>query len=544
MRLSRYRRWSISSGALALLLLSPIVALFIESFRIDADLLNQLWQTVLPTYISNSLLLVTGVVTLSVLLGLPTGWIMARYQLPGHKILEWALVLPLAMPGYVVAYIYTDIFDYTGWIQSHLREWMGWSSAKDYWFPDLRTLPGAASMLALVLYPYVYLLTRAGFLEQSPSLQEAGKMLGASPLRRFFLISLPLVRPALIGAMILVAMETLADFGTVSYFAVNTLTTAVTDAWLNYGSLATAAQISICLVTMVVLLIWLEKMTRRRQRIYQKGQGMPANERRQLSRIHQCLLLTFCWSIVALGFLFPVVVLLDYAWQAVDVIQWQSMLTYSSTSLFLAVSVALIASLLALPLVLTKRLLTNSGSVSLLQLGGIGYAMPGTVLAIGILGPFTAVDFWLNDVLAWFGFPEPGLILTGTLIALICAYVVRFIAIAIGSQERSLARISMNLDMASRCMGYYPLQMFRQIHVPLMWRGIMAGMALIFIESMKELPAALLLRPFNVETLPTVVYQYVKDEQLQFGALPALLIVGVGLLPLIFFNRSLEQGVS
>ncbi len=542
MRLSRYRRWLYSSGALALLLFSPIIALFLEAIQIDTTLFKQLWQTVLPTYISNSILLVLGVVALSVLLGLPAGWIMARYQLPGHKILEWALVLPLAMPGYVVAYIYTDIFDYTGWIQIQLREWMGWKTAADYWFPDLRTLPGAALMLALVLYPYVYLLTRASFLEQSPTLQEAAKMLGASSQRRFFFISLPLIRPALIGAMILVAMETLADFGTVSYFSVNTLTTAITDAWLNYGSLATAAQLSLCLVCMVVCLIWLEKMSRRRQQIYQKGKA--STDRRALKKSHQFLLLSFCWSIIAFGFLLPLGVLIDYALQAFDDIHWQAMLGYSSTSLGLALMVSIVASLFALPLVLTKRLYTNARIAAFLQLGGIGYAMPGTVLAIGILGPFTAADFFINDAMNWFGLPEPGLILTGTLIALIFAYVVRFIAIAIGSQDSSLARISLNLDMASRCMGYYPMTMFRKVHIPLMWRGVIAGVALIFIESMKELPAALLLRPFNVETLPTVVYQYVKTEQLQLGAMPALLIVAVGLLPLIFFNRSLEHGIS
>ena len=372
----------------------------------------------------------------------------------------------------------------------------------------------------------------------------AAKMLGASSQRRFFFISLPLIRPALIGAMILVAMETLADFGTVSYFAVNTLTTAITDAWLNYGSLATAAQLSLCLVGMVVCLIWLEKMSRRRQQIYQKGKGMAGNDRRVLKKSYQYLLLGYCWSIVALGFLLPVCVLLDYALQAIDAIQWQTMLSNSATSLSLAFLVAIFASLLALPLVLTKRLFTNTRIVSFLQLGGVGYAMPGTVLAIGILGPFTAADFFINDAMSWFGLPEPGLILTGTLIALIFAYVVRFIAIAIGSQDSSLARISLNLDMASRCLGYYPMTMFRKVHIPLMWRGVIAGIALIFIESMKELPAALLLRPFNVETLPTVVYQYVKTEQLQLGAMPALLIVAVGLFPLIFFNRSLEQGIS
>lgn len=544
MAVVRHRRWLIGSGALALLLFSPVMALLIEAFSADAGLLQQLWQTVLPPYLFNSLSLVALVVLFAVLLGLPCGWLLANYQLPGHRYLEWALILPLAMPAYVVAYIYTDLLDYTGWLQIQLRGLFGWQSAADYWFPDLRTLGGAAIMLSLVLYPYVYLLTRAGFLEQSANLQDAGRMLGANPWQRFFRISLPLVRPALIGAMTLVAMETLADFGTVSYFAVNTLTTAITDAWLGYGSLPSAAQLSVCLISMVVLLILLEKMSRRRQQIFQKGNGIPLNSRPRLSGRKLWLAQTYCWLLVLLGFFLPVSVLLDYAFSAVAEQDWQALLHYSFNSLRIALSVAVFAAVLALPLVLTRRLLPDKPAVQLLQLAGIGYAMPGTVLAIGILIPFTLGDFLLNDAIASLGGEEPGLILTGTIFALVCAYVVRFIAVAIGSQEGSLARISFNLDMVSRSLGYYPSRMFIRVHLPLMWRGIMAGVVLIFIESMKELPASLLLRPFNFETLPTMVYQYVKTEQLQFGALPALMIVLVGLLPLIFFNRSLERGIT
>ena len=544
MAVVRHRRWLVGSGALALLLFSPVMALLIEAFSTDAGLLQQLWQTVLPTYLFNSLALVTLVVIFAVLLGLPCGWLLANYQLPGHRYLEWALILPLAMPAYVVAYIYTDLLDYTGWLQIQLRDLFGWQSAADYWFPDLRTLGGAAAMLALVLYPYVYLLTRAGFLEQSINLQDAGRMLGANHWRRFFRISLPLVRPALIGAMILVAMETLADFGTVSYFAVNTLTTAITDAWLGYGSLPSAAQLSVCLISIVVLLILLEKMSRRRQQIFQKGNGIPVHNRPRLAGSKLMLSLGYCWLIVFLGFFLPVLVLLDYALSALSEQDWPALLQYSFNSLQIALAVAALAAILALPLVLTRRLLPNKPGVQALQIAGIGYAMPGTVLAIGILIPFTLGDFLLNDVIAAFGWQEPGLILTGTIFALVCAYVVRFIAIALGSQESSLARISFSLDMVSRSLGYYPLPMFARVHLPLMWRGIMAGIVLIFIESMKELPAALLLRPFNFETLPTIVYQYVKTEQLQLGALPALMIVLVGLLPLIFFTRSLERGIT
>lgn len=544
MAVVRHRRWLLGSGALALLLFSPVLALLFEALGVETGLLQQLWQTVLPTYIFNSLALVSLVVILTVLLGLPCGWLLANYQLPGHRYLEWALILPLAMPAYVVAYIYTDLLDYTGWLQIQLRSWFGWQSAADYWFPDLRTLGGAAVVLALVLSPYVYLLTRAGFLEQSANLQDASRMLGANQWRRFFQISLPLVRPALVGAMILVAMETLADFGTVSYFSVNTLTTAITDAWLGYGSLATAAQLSVCLVTMVVLLILLEKISRRRQQIFQKGAGSLRSNRPRLTGKSRLLALIYCWGIVTLGFFLPVLVLMDYAISAIAEQDWTLLLQYSSNSLQIALLVAASATLLALPLVLTRRLLPDKPALQTLQIAGIGYAMPGTVLAIGILIPFTLGDFLLNDIIAAFGLEEPGLILTGTIFALVCAYVVRFITITLGSQESSLARISFSLDMVSRSLGYYPLQMFARVHLPLMWRGIMAGIVLIFIESMKELPAALLLRPFNFETLPTVVYQYVKTEQLQLGALPALMIVLVGLLPLIFFNRSLERGIT
>lgn len=532
--------WITGSWASALLLALPVLALVFSAFSADGDLFSHLADTVLFDYLANTLGLVVGVVLLSLLFGVPTAWLVAMCQVPGRRALQWALMLPMAMPSYIVAYVYTDLLDYSGPLQAGLRQLFGWSSPVDYWFPAIRSLGGAAWVLALVLFPYVYLLTRASFLEQSVSLIHSSRLLGCSPWQSFRRLSLPLARPAIMVAVSLVAMETLADFATVHFFAINTLTTAVYDTWLGYGSLATAAKLSCLMLLAVVLLIALERRSRSRQQVFQKSMGHEQPLRYPLKGARRWLAGLWCWGLVLAGFGLPFVILLDYGVRYFALSWTPEFVRFAGNSLAISALTALLAMGIALLLGFCRRLDGGPKSLLPLRIAAMGYAMPGTVLAIGVLVPLTALDFAINDLAEWLGRQGPGLLLTGTLTAIVFGYLVRFVAIAIGSVESSMGKISLSLDMAARSLGQGDGAMLRRVHLPLVRRGLFAGAMLVFIESMKELPAALLLRPFNFDTLATHVYQFVSDEMLERGALGAIVIVLVGLLPLIWVNRNLD----
>ncbi|MCX9132586.1 iron ABC transporter permease [Aeromonas veronii] len=533
--------WITGSWATALLLGLPVIALLFSAFSAEGELFRHLADTVLLDYLGNTLGLVVGVVLLSLLFGVPTAWLVAMCQVPGRRALQWALMLPMAMPSYIVAYVYTDLLDYSGPLQAGLRTLFGWNSPADYWFPAIRSLGGAAWVLALVLFPYVYLLTRASFLEQSVSLIHSSRLLGCTPWQSFRRLSLPLARPAIMVAVSLVAMETLADFATVHFFAINTLTTAVYDTWLGYGSLATAAKLSCLMLLAVVLLIALERRSRSRQQVFQKSMGHEQPLRYPLKGISRWLAGLWCWGLVLAGFGLPFVILLDYGVRYFELSWTPEFVRFAGNSLLISALTALLAMGIALLLGFFRRLDGGIKSLLPLRIAAMGYAMPGTVLAIGVLVPLTALDFAINDLAEWLGRQGPGLLLTGTITAIVFGYLVRFVAIAIGSVESSMGKISPSLDMAARSLGQGDGGMLRRVHLPLVRRGLFAGAMLVFIESMKELPAALLLRPFNFDTLATHVYQFVSDEMLERGALGAIVIVLVGLLPLIWVNRSLDS---
>ncbi|MFQ2002601.1 ABC transporter permease [Aeromonas veronii] len=532
--------WMTGSWATALLLGLPVIALLFSAFSAEGALFRHLADTVLLNYLGNTLGLVVGVVLLSLLFGVPTAWLVAMCQVPGRRALQWALMLPMAMPSYIVAYVYTDLLDYSGPLQAGLRALFGWNSPADYWFPAIRSLGGAAWVLALVLFPYVYLLTRASFLEQSVSLIHSSRLLGCTPWQSFRRLSLPLARPAIMVAVSLVAMETLADFATVHFFAINTLTTAVYDTWLGYGSLATAAKLSCLMLLAVVLLIALERRSRSRQQVFQKSMGHEQPLRYPLKGMSRALAAFWCWGLVLAGFGLPFVILLDYGVRYFELSWTPEFVRFAGNSLLISALTALLAMGIALLLGFFRRLDGGIKSLLPLRIAAMGYAMPGTVLAIGVLVPLTALDFAINDLAEWLGRQGPGLLLTGTITAIVFGYLVRFVAIAIGSVESSMGKISPSLDMAARSLGQGDGGMLRRVHLPLVRRGLFAGAMLVFIESMKELPAALLLRPFNFDTLATHVYQFVSDEMLERGALGAIVIVLVGLLPLIWVNRTLD----
>lgn len=533
--------WHFSSWFIAILLALPVAALCYVALGPSDDVFQHLYDTVLLDYTKNTLILVLLVCLFSCMIALPAAWLIAMCDFPGRKSLQWALMLPMAMPAYIVAYIYTDMFDYAGPVQIALRSIFGWQSASDYAFFDIRTIPGAATVLALVLYPYLYLLARTSFLEQSTSLIQASRVLGSSPLASCLRVSLPLARPAIAVGLSLIAMETVADFATVNYFAVNTLTTAVYDTWIGHGSLTAAAKLSVMTLSVILLFVGLERFARRKQQVFQKSMLHEQEIRYQLTGLAKWFAVSWCWLLVFAGFLLPFMVLVNYAWHYFAQSWTEAFLQYSMNSLLLAVTVAALAVLCAILLGLYRRLVGRNYANIPARISSMGYALPGTVLAIGIIIPLTSADFLLNDITEWLWNWTPGLVFTGTTFALIFAYLIRFSAIAVGSVESSIDKISPSLDMVTRTLGHSPNSMIRKVHIPLIRKGVLAAFLLVFIESMKELPTALLLRPFNYETLATYVFQYASDEMLEQAALAAIVIVLVGLIPLIFLNRSLEQ---
>jgi len=523
-------------------LLSPIIAIFTSAFTIDeSGSFSHLFDTVLFTYINNTILVILSVVLLSILFALPCAWFVACCEFPGRQKLQWILMLPLAMPPYIVAIVYTDLLDFAGPVQLLLRSLFDWQSIHDYYFPDIRTLFGASVILALSLFPYLYLLLRSAFLDQSAGLFQAARTLGLTPLRAFWRVSIPLSRSAMAVGVSLIAMETLGDFATVNYFAVHTLTTAIYDTWLELGSLTTAAKISSVMLLVLVGLISLESYSRRKQKVYQRNGSGNTDLRFQLTGWKKWGVVGFIWSLLSLSLFIPIATLLYYAVFYFKKSLNEDLLNYTLNSLWLAFLVAFLALLVALIVNFYQRLNPSKTAKTCIRLSSLGYAVPGTVVAIGVLIPLTNIDLLLNDLLLYFNLSPVGLILSGSLVILVLGYLVRFTAIAVGSVDSSLVQVSPSLDFASRTLGYGPAKTLWRVNIPLIKKGMLTAFILVFIEAMKELPAALLLRPFNFETLATYVYQFVSDEMIEYAALPALMIIALGLIPFIVVNNLLEK---
>ena len=501
---------------------------------------SHLAQTVLPEYILNSLWLCLGVGIGVALVGVATAWLTAMHDFPGRHFFEWALVLPLAVPAYVLAYVYTDFLQFVGPLQTLLRETFKLKYG-DYWFPDIRTLPGAMLMFVFVLYPYVYLLARAAFLERASGMLEAARTLGMEPWRAFFAVSLPLTRPAIVAGVALALMETLADYGTVAYFGVNTFTTGIYRAWFSLGDRVAAAQLAAMLLSFVLFLLMAERISRGRARYHNTtGRNRPLAGA-HLRGFAAVLAVTACLLPLLLGFVLPAVLLLKMALVEGDVQFGEHFLLLARNSFVLAGITALIGVLLALLMAYGARLSKSTLATRLNRLVGLGYAVPGAVIAVGVLIPVTRLDNWLADQWAqWFG-NNPGLLLTGGIAALVYAYLVRFLAVALHTVESSLAKITPNMDDAARCLGLGEVATLHRVHAPLLRGSLLTAGLLVFVDVMKELPATLVMRPFNFDTLATQVYTLASDERLAEASTASLAIVAVGLLPLIALSRQVSR---
>lgn len=500
---------------------------------------GHLVQTVLPDYILNSLWLCLGVGCGVGLIGVATAWLTAMHEFPGRRFFEWAMVLPLAMPAYVMAYVYTDFLQFVGPLQTALRDMFGWEYG-DYWFPDIRTLPGAMLMFVCVLYPYVYLLARTAFIERASGMLEAARTLGMGPWRAFFSVSLPLARPAIVAGVALALMETLADYGTVAYFAVNTFTTGIYRAWFSLGDRAAAAQLAAMLLGFVLFLLMAERVSRGRARYNNTtGRNRPQAGAR-LHGIKALLAILACALPLVLGFVLPAILLLKMALTEGDAQFGERFLLLSRNSFVLAGLTASIGVLLALLLAYGARLAKGGVASGLNRLVGLGYAVPGAVIAVGVLIPVTRLDNALSELwLQWFGY-NPGLLLTGGIAALIYAYLVRFLAVALHTVESSLAKITPNMDDAARSLGLGQGETLRRVHAPMLRSSLFTAGLLVFVDVMKELPATLVMRPFNFDTLATQAYTLASDERLAEASTAALAIVAVGLLPLIALSRQIS----
>lgn len=501
---------------------------------------DHLASTVLPRYIANSLLLMTGVGCGVLVVGVGTAWLVTLCQFPGRRTFEWALLLPLAVPAYVIAYSYATLLDYAGPVQTSLRDFFGWGRA-DYWFPQLRSLEGAIAMMTLVLYPYVYLLSRAAFLEQSACVLEVSRTLGCSPWRSFFRVALPLARPAVAAGVALALMETLNDFGAVQHFGVDTFTTGIYRTWLGMGEPAAAAQLAAILMLFIAAVFLLERWSRGRRGFAQSSTRYRALPRYPLTGLRAGLAMLACALPVLLGFIVPAASLARGIWLTAGKYVDSRFLGYALNSFTLATIAAVLAVGVAVLMAYALRLRHTPVTLAAVRVAGMGYAVPGSVIAVGVMLPLAWID---NTIDGWmratFGL-STGLIFSGTIYAVISAYLVRFLALSFNTVEASLTKVTASMDYAARSLGHGPAATLRRVHMPMIRGSLLTAGLLVFVDVMKELPATLVLRPFNFDTLATRTYELAADERLNEAANSALAIVLVGIVPVILLSRIIAR---
>ena len=539
-------RWSglkIMAILVAAVLALPILVVLINVLISDGDVWTHLYQTVLAEYVSNSLLLMLGVGAGVLLIGVPCAWFTSMYEFPGRTFLSWALLLPMAFPAYIIAYTYTGILDFAGPVQTLIRELTGWRYG-EYWFFEVRSLGGAMVMLTLVLYPYVYLMSRAAFLEQSENIIEVSRTLGYSSQRAFFKLALPLARPAIVTGLTLALMETLADYGTVQYFGVSTFTTGILRTFYGFGDITAASQLAGVLLMFVAVLILLERYSRRRIQYHSSGLKK-ASHRRVVLRGKQAVMTSvFCFLPIVVGFFIPVIVLGYWALFKAEV-PGANFVELAWNSFYLAALASLVVVSLALVLSYAIRLNNRARSVRVsVGIAGLGYALPGTIIAIGVIVPLAWLDHRIINFFRDYTGHNLGLIFSGTLFALLFAYTVRFMAVSLGAVQNGLGKIKPSMDMAGRSLGLSPYKVLRQIHLPLLKGSVLTAVLIVFVDVLKELPATFVLRPFNFNTLAVRAFELASDERLIDAAPASLMIVLVGLVPVILLSRSISSRVG
>ena len=511
-------------------MMAPLLAIAVTATGDTADLMPHLLQTVLARYVGNTLLLMAGVGVLATLFGVSSAWVVSRYHFPGRAVFDWLLVLPAAMPAYIIAYSYTDFLEYAGPVQTGLRAMFGWQSARDYWFPEIRSAGGASVMMAAVLYPYIYLLSRTAFRQTSAQMFEVAALAGR-PV--FWSIALPLARPAIVAGLALVLMEVVSDFGTVDYFALETLTLGIFNVWLGMNNMPAAAQLALIAFILVGALLMVEMFARSRRSFQNNGAGQLGVPMIRPGSVGAVICVLICLLPVSIGFFGPIAILLNFVFTGQSGAATLSLATLTQHSFTLAVCVA--AGVMMLSVLVGLLAVYRSGRLGRILAGmaASGYAFPGTILAIGVLS-FTG---FLDGLL---GLVSDDLVLAGGFFVLLFGLMIRFQAVGYGAITSGLKRMPPHMMESGRILGHGFGATVRRVILPLLQKSIIAGGLLVFVDVMKELPLTLLLRPFSFETFATYTYQFAKDEMIEVAAAPALMIVCAGLLPVFIANRALK----
>lgn len=526
--------------AAAMLCLLPMVAVAIAAMLGSTDTLALLADTVLLRYTLTTLALMVIVAVATAVIGTGTAWLVTMTSFPGRGVMEVALALPFAFPAFVMGYAYTDLLDHPGAVQSALRAITGWGP-RDYWFPEIRSIGGAGAMLSLVLYPYVYLLARSAFLRESATASMAARTLGRGPWSTFWNVSLPMARPAIAGGVLLAVMETIADFGTVSYFGIQTFATGIYTSWISLGDRGGAAQLALCLLIFALFLARLEQVQRGSARSHGEGKRQEPMTPTVLRGWARWGALAFCALPVFFGFLLPMVLLFEMAIGSGQDLLSRRYLGFIQNSITLAAVAGFCTVAAAIMLASFRRFVPGRLAENSTNIARIGYAVPGGVIAVGLMVPFAALDNRIDALAeAWFGI-STGLLLTGSITVLVMAYMVRFMAAALNTYESGLATLNPNLDAVSRTLGTSSGGILARVHLPVLKTSMFTALLIVFVDVMKELPATLIMRPFNYDTLAVQAHRLAADERLDGAAAPSLVIVAVGLIPVALLCRSLGR---
>lgn len=525
----------------ALICVLPILAAIVAAASGDLETSRKVLGPVIGGYAITTVVLVAMVAVGTALIGAVTAWLVTVYRFPGCRWLEIALALPLAFPAYVMAYAYTYLLDHPGPVQTMLRDVTGWGP-RDYWFPEIRSLGGAAVMLIAVLYPYVYLLARASFRQQSSSAFMVAQTLNCTPWAAFRRVALPMARPAIAGGALLAIMETLADYGTVAYFSVQTFTTGIYQAWYTSSDKGAAAQLSLCLLTFALLIAMLERLQRgRASHAHAKGARFENLERRQLRGGAALTAFTLCFLPVLTGFIVPLIMLSVMAFSTNHVWSPSRYLDFMTNSLTVSGVAACLTVIGAVLIGFRARMRPTPGSRLMLISASMGYAVPGGVIAVGLMVPMAAFDNAVDAFMeARFGL-DTGLLITGSIWLMVTAYMVRFMAVAINAFDSGMATVPVHFDDVGRSLGQSGPRLLWRVHLPVARQSVLTAGLIVFVDSMKELPATLILHPFNFQTLAVRAHRLAADERLFEAAVPSLILVGFGLVPVVLLCRSLGR---
>jgi iron(III) transport system permease protein len=531
-----WNKWSGYSLLILLLVATPLFTIFIKLFESPGGSWPHIANNLLFGYFQNTILLLFGVALLTFLLGVSTAWLVSNYEFPGRKYFEWLLILPLGFPGYIMAYTYVGILDYTGPLQVFLR------NTFDINFKgsviDIMNLPGAIFILSITLFPYVFLISRSSFIQQSKTLQEASYLLGTNRLKTFFKVALPMARPAIVAGIALASMEVLNDYGTVKYFGVNTFTTGIFRAWFSLGDSSTAIYLAAILMVFVFVILYLESL-QRGQRRFSSVHGT----QRPTVRLHpsigkKLVYSAICLVIFLLSFLFPLLQLLHWVSMTYHKVVNQDFFLLIYRSFALAAVSGIIIVFFSIVLLYALRLSPFKWIKNITKIATLGYAIPGAVIAIGIMIPFIGLDKWIYGTLL--SSKTAGLFFSGTLFALVFAYIVRFMAVGYNPVEAGFQKIGIHVNEASRLLGTRSTKTLWKIDLPLIKTSLVSGIILVFVDVLKELPLTLILRPFNYQTLATKAFDMATNEMIAESANAALIIILTGIIPIIFLNRLIK----